>query len=221
MNTEAKYPSERILFIINPVSGTGHQEKRQEKIEEVIEKYLDKSRFSHQVVNTEEKGQASRLARHAVLEGVSIVVAVGGDGTVNEVGQSLVNTTTALAIIPTGSGNGLARHLGLPMQFRRAIEVINHGNRKKIDTATLNGSLFVNVAGVGFDAHVARKFDQTSKRGFFSYFHIATSSYKLYKPKKYTITIDGQTIQRRALLISFANSSQFGNQATIAPHASV
>ncbi|MBL7137372.1 MAG: diacylglycerol kinase family lipid kinase [Bacteroidales bacterium] len=217
MTTPATYPKERILFVVNPVSGSG----RQKKIGKVVEKYLDNSRFSYEVLFTEEKGHASRLAREAVEEGASVVVAVGGDGTVNEVGQGLVGTDTALAIIPTGSGNGLARHLRLPLNFRKAIRIINQGNRQKIDTATLNGALFVNMAGVGFDAHVARKFEQATGRGFFSYFSISTVSYRKYKPKKYKITIDGKVVRRRALLISFANSSQFGNNTTIAPNASL
>ncbi|MFH1296676.1 MAG: diacylglycerol kinase family protein [Bacteroidota bacterium] len=217
MMIPAPYPKERVVFIVNPVSGS----KRQKRIEEVVDKYLDKSRFSYKVLFTEEKGHASQIARQAVKEGASIVVAVGGDGTVNEVGQGLVGKDTALSIIPTGSGNGLARHLRLPLDFRKAIGIINQGKRQKIDTATLNGALFLNMAGVGFDAHVARKFEQASVRGFFSYFYISTSSYRKYKPKKYKILINGRVVKRRALLISFANSSQFGNNATIAPMASL
>ncbi len=211
------YQNESIVFIVNPVSGSGQQRM----IAEVVDKYLNKSKFSFKVLFTEERGHASQIAKLAVEEGASIVVAVGGDGTVNEVTQGLVGTDAALAIIPTGSGNGLARHLQLPVNFRKAIGVINQGKRKKIDTATLNGSLFVNVAGVGFDALVARKFEQAAKRGFFSYFSVSTSAYRKYKPKKYTISIDGKVVKRRALMVSFANSSQFGNNTTIAPKATL
>ncbi|NQV03165.1 MAG: diacylglycerol kinase family lipid kinase [Bacteroidia bacterium] len=217
MTDSITYPNESIVFIVNPVSGSG----RQKGIAEVVDKHLDKSRFSYTILFTEEKGHASRLARKAVEEGTSIVVAVGGDGTVNEIGQGLVGTGTLLAIIPTGSGNGLARHLKLPMNFRKAIGIINSGKRQKIDTATLNGSLFVNVAGVGFDALVARKFEQSERRGFFSYFYISTSAYRRYKPKKYKISINGKVMKRRALMVSFANSSQYGNNTTIAPKASL
>lgn len=211
------YPDERILFIVNPVSGSG----RQKRIGGLIERYLDKTRYQPRIHFTEGKGHATELARTAVTEGVTMVVAVGGDGTVNEVGQGLVGSKTALAIIPTGSGNGLARHLKIPMNFRKAIEFINQGKRLTIDTATLNGSFFVNVAGVGFDAYVARKFDQATERGFFSYFSISTSAYSRYRPKKYTIMVDGRVYIRRALMVSFANSSQFGNNTTIAPKASL
>ncbi len=217
MTGSSTYPDEKILFIVNPVSGSG----RQKRIGGLIERYLDKSRYQSRIHFTERKGHAIELAKAAVAEGVTVVVAVGGDGTVNEVGQGLVGSKTALAIIPTGSGNGLARHLKIPRNFRKALGIINQGKRYTIDTATLNGSFFVNVAGVGFDAHVARKFEKTTQRGFLSYFSISTSAYTRYRPKKYTITVDGNVFIRRALMVSFANSSQFGNNTTIAPKATL
>ena len=215
--SDKQLPDKRILFIVNPISGPG----KQRTIEPLIEKYLDLSLFSYKVVFTEYRGHAAELTREAVADGAAIVVAVGGDGTVNEVGRGLVGTETTLAVIPTGSGNGLARHLGLPMKFKGAIQVINRVKQKKIDTATLNDQFFVSVAGVGFDAHVARKFDQATKRGFISYFNIATSAYRNYKPKRYKITIDGQVVNRKPLLVSFANSNQFGNNASIDPGAEI
>jgi len=215
--TDNQFPDRRIFFIVNPISGSG----KQRAIERLIEKHLDLNSNSFKVVFTEYRGHATELTREAISDGAGIVVAVGGDGTVNEVGRGLVGTETALAVIPTGSGNGLARHLGLPMNFRRAIEVINRAKRKKIDTATLNNRFFVSVAGVGFDAHIARKFDQTTKRGFISYFNIATSSYRNYKPRSYKISIDGQMVKRKALFISFANSSQFGNNVSLDPGAEI
>jgi len=217
MNQSDQPTVEKIVFVVNPISGSGHQKE----IGKYIDKYLDKSMYHPEIFFTESRGHAVELARQAVQEGAGIVVAVGGDGTVNEVGKALVGTATALAIIPTGSGNGLARHLGLPMNFRKSILAINGGNRKRIDTATMNGSFFINMAGVGFDAHVARKFDAADKRGFISYLSISTSSYKHYKPKKYKIRVDGKLFKRTALLVSFANSSQFGSNTTIAPKASL
>lgn len=208
---------QRILFIVNPISGFGHKGQ----VGKGIEAQLDHTRFSYEILYTEEKGHAVVLARKAAKEGVSIVAAVGGDGTVNEVGQGLVGTGCALAIIPSGSGNGLARHLRVPLNLPGAMKVINRAKRMRIDTVTLNGSLFLNMAGIGFDAHVARKFERSGRRGFFSYLRIVISSYRSYKPKKYSITVDGTRIRRKALMISFANSSQFGNKTTIAPHASV
>ena len=214
---DKQLPDKRIFFIVNPISGSG----KQRTIEALIEKHLDLNLYSFKVVFTEYRGHATELAREAVSDGASIVVAVGGDGTVNEVGRALVGTEATVAIIPTGSGNGLARHLGIPMNFRKAINLINRAKRRKIDTATLNNQFFVSVAGVGFDAHIARKFDKTTKRGFISYFNIATSSYRKYKPRSYKISVDGRVIKRKALLISFANSSQFGNNATIDPGAEI
>ncbi|MBE0648555.1 MAG: diacylglycerol kinase family lipid kinase [Bacteroidales bacterium] len=217
MKDPSTHPVKKIVFIVNPISGSG----KKSDIAKVIGRYLDASRYSSSVFFTETRGHATRLARDAAEAGANVVVAVGGDGTVNEVGKGIVGTETAIAIIPTGSGNGLARHLRLPLNYRRAIGIINRGKRETIDTATMNGAFFVNVAGVGFDAHVARKFEKAEKRGFLSYFSISTSAYNRYKPKKYTLIIDGITYKRRALMISFANSSQFGNNTTIAPKATL
>jgi diacylglycerol kinase family enzyme len=140
---------------------------------------------------------------------------------VNETAAGLVDTGTALAIVPAGSGNGLARHLRIPMNISRALDLLAGGKIVKIDTATINDQLFVNVAGVGFDASIAKKFAAAGKRGFSTYFRITASSYKNYVPKQYTLIIDGKVYKRRALLVSFANSSQFGNNTSIDPSASV
>ena len=207
----------QIIFIINPVSGIG----KHKIVERLAEELLDKSRFIPTIVYTNAAGHATEISRNAAADGIDIVVAVGGDGTVNETAAGLVGTATALGIVPAGSGNGLARHLKIPMNVRRAIEVINDGKSLKIDTATINDQLFVNLAGVGFDASVAKKFAVAGKRGFSTYLRITTNSYKNYEPKQYTLIIDGKVIKRRALLISFANSSQFGNNTSIDPTASI
>jgi diacylglycerol kinase (ATP) len=206
-----------ILFIVNPVSGIG----KQKGVERLIDAWLDKTRFVASIAYTTAPGHATEISRTAAGGGVDVVVAVGGDGTVNEVAAGLVGTATAMAIVPAGSGNGLARHLKIPMNQKRAIEVINRYNILKIDTATINDQLFVNVAGVGFDASVAKKFAVAGKRGFSTYLRITTNSYKNYEPRQYTLVVDGKVIKRRALLISFANSSQFGNNTSIDPAASV
>ena len=208
---------EHILFIVNPVSGIG----KQKGVEKLIESRLDKTRFIASIAYTNAPGHATEISHTAAADGVDIVVAVGGDGTVNETAAGLVGTDTALAIVPAGSGNGLARHLKIPMNLKRAIDIINIGKVLKIDTATINDQLFVNVAGVGFDASVAKKFAVAGKRGFSTYLRITTNSYKNYEPKQYTLVIDGKIIKRRALLISFANSSQFGNNTSIDPTASI
>jgi YegS/Rv2252/BmrU family lipid kinase len=205
----------RIVFIVNPASGVG----RQKGIEFLIDRYLDTSKFSFSVWYTEKAGHATELSREAVSQGLDAVIAVGGDGTINEIAQGLVGTDVALGIVPAGSGNGLSRHLMIPMNPGKALRVLNSYKTARIDTATLNGGLFVSVAGVGFDASVAKKFSRAGKRGFRTYFTIVALSYPMYRPKKYKMVIDGKEITRRALLVSFANSSQFGNNASIDPSA--
>jgi YegS/Rv2252/BmrU family lipid kinase len=205
----------KITYIINPISGN----RKQSCIEKVIAKETDLSMVSYEVLRTDRGGHAEELAREAAGRGAEIVVAVGGDGTVNEVARGLAGTKTALGIIPTGSGNGLARHLGLPLGFRAAIRIINKGKARPIDTATLNGRLFVSLAGVGFDAYVAKKFARSSTRGFMSYAKIAIPAYFSYKQKNYRIVADGNEFTRKALFISFANSNQFGSNASIDPVA--
>jgi len=207
----------RLIFIVNPISGVG----KQKGMEHLIDLRLDKEKYEYQITSTERPGHATEISRRAADDGFDFVVAVGGDGTVNETAAGLVGTDTALGIIPAGSGNGLSRHLRIPMNLKRAIRIINQGKTMKIDTATINDHLFVNVAGVGFDASVAKKFAESGKRGFANYFKITTGSYKNYQPRKYTLIIDGKTIKRRALLVSFANSSQFGNNTSIDPKASI
>ncbi|MEI7982745.1 MAG: diacylglycerol kinase family protein [Bacteroidota bacterium] len=215
--TNGSIDKKRILFIVNPVSGLG----KQKELEGLLSERIDKDRFVYQVVYTDCQGHATELSRKAAAEGVEMVVAVGGDGTVNETAAGLVGTETAMGIIPAGSGNGLSRHLRIPMKIKQAIDVINQAKTMKIDTATLNDQLFVNVAGVGFDAFVAKKFSKAGKRGFSTYFRITANAYRDYKPRKYIMNIDGVEITRRALLVSFANSSQFGNNTSIDPGAAV
>jgi YegS/Rv2252/BmrU family lipid kinase len=207
----------KVLFIINPISGIG----RQKQIDQLIGRTLGDASLDIEIRYTDKPGDATLLSRDASEKGYHIVAAVGGDGTVNETAAGLVGSETALAIVPAGSGNGLSRHLRIPMNLRKALEIIREGHTVKIDTATLNDQLFVNVAGVGFDASVAKKFAVAEKRGFSTYLKITTSSYLAYKPRKYTLEIDGKVIKRRALLVSFANSSQFGNNTSIDPAASV
>ena len=216
MMTQSRSPK-RILFIVNPISGIG----KQDRVQQLIEDRLDKNIFKAEITFTNSQGHATELSRKAAVDGFEIVAAVGGDGTVNETAAGLVGTATALAILPAGSGNGLARHLKIPMNLKHALDIIGREKIMKIDTASINEQLFVNVAGVGFDASVAKKFAASGKRGFSTYLRITTSSYTSYQPKQYTLVIDGKIIKRRALQVSFANSSQFGNNTSIDPSASV
>jgi YegS/Rv2252/BmrU family lipid kinase len=207
----------KLWFIVNPRSGVG----RQKKIGEAIRNYIDKDKFEYSIHYTEYSGHAIELARKAISEDVAVVVAVGGDGSVNEVAQCLVNTEVILGIIPMGSGNGLAHFLRLPFKPRNIIEVINKLSVTRIDTGLVNDVFFVSVAGVGFDAHVADVFAKGTKRGFFSYLKISILEYNRYKQKRYKLIINGQEYKRRAMMIVFANSDQFGYNSAIAPGADI
>ncbi|MCQ2376195.1 MAG: YegS/Rv2252/BmrU family lipid kinase [Salinivirgaceae bacterium] len=208
--------AEKILFIVNPISGTG----KQRHLYRMLENNLDYQKYEPEIVFTSCAGHATELSKAAVGK-YKFVVAVGGDGTVNEVAQGLVNTNTIMGIIPVGSGNGLARHLNLPMIMASAIKVLNRQLVVKMDTMLLNNKLSVNVSGVGFDAIVAHKFATNGKRGPISYVKIAMSEYQNYNGSKYNLNIDGLEVYANAFMVGFANSSQFGNNAYIAPQASV
>ncbi len=206
-----------ITFIINPISGiTGTKRK-----ESAIQSWIDKSKFDYRIEYTQYAGHATEISAAEVKKGTDIIVAVGGDGSVNEIAKELINSKSVLGIVPAGSGNGLAHHLGISVNLRKAIEIINKGNTLKMDTGKVNERVFVSLAGIGFDGLVAAKYANTKIRGFLSYLKIATEEYHKYKPKKYTIKINGRKIKRRALFIIFANSNQFGYNAPIAPEARV
>ncbi|MCU4157522.1 diacylglycerol kinase family lipid kinase [Carboxylicivirga sp. A043] len=206
----------RVLFIINPISGIG----KQRTVEQAVESEIDHEKITVSIAYTEYAGHARELAADAVGKS-DVVVAVGGDGTVNEVGSALINTTTALAIIPTGSGNGLARFLDIPLRVNRALQVINHMVVKDIDTLLVNDQVSLNVAGIGFDGHISHKFAKLKNRGPAGYMRLITSEYAKYKSSVYRISIDGKTYELPAFMITLANSSQWGNNIHIAPQAKI
>ncbi len=208
---------QKILFIINPISG-GRDKK---KIPALIDMYLDKTKFDYRISFTERVEHAFMLSKAALKEGYQIVVAVGGDGTVNEVAKGIFHTDTILGIIPFGSGNGLARTLKIPLKVIEAINNINNCYSIKIDSARLNNRMFFNMAGSGFDAEVSNEFAGDKKRGLLGYVRVAFQQIIKYKPQQYKISIDGKIIERQAFILSIANSSQYGNDAHIAPHADV
>ena len=216
MNKPAKQQKMTICFIINPFSGR----KTHQHISEIIQSGVDQKKYEFKICLTKFAGHAQILCRKEVEAGTNIVVAVGGDGTINEVASQIIHTKTILGIIPIGSGNGLARHLGIPISVKKAIQLINKYNIASIDTASINGKPFVSIAGIGFDALVAREFSNNSKRGFFSYLRIITKEYRTYKPRHYELLFDdGTHIKTNAFFISFANSNQFGYNTSIAPNA--
>ncbi len=204
----------KILFIVNPVSGTG----KQKQISSLLNGYLDLTKFEFEISFTECQGHASDLAKEGAQK-FDIVVAVGGDGTVNEVAKGLADSDCVMGIIPVGSGNGLARHLKLSMRLADSIKIINRREVKAIDAATINDNYFVNVAGIGFDAHIAHLYAKTSTRGPIPYAKLMTNEFYKYKPVDYKVFINNEEIDSSAFLISFANSSQFGNNAYISPNA--
>lgn len=207
----------RIVFIINPHSGT----QAKEEIPELIDKCLDKTKFNHTVRFTEYAGHAVEICRQCVNDGIDIVVAVGGDGTINEVARSLVHSNTALAIIPCGSGNGLARHLCIPLDKKKAIGIINQCNIEKLDYGVINNLPFFCTCGMGFDAFISYKFAAAGKRGPITYLeHILKEGLK-YKPEIYEVTDDTGTHKYNAFLIACANASQYGNNVYIAPQATM
>jgi YegS/Rv2252/BmrU family lipid kinase len=208
-------PKEKIAFIINPKSGR----RKKTDLVSFIRQNLDMEKYSPFFYTTEYSGHASLLATQAISEGCTKIVAVGGDGTVNEVGATVINLNASLGILPRGSGNGLARHLGIPANLLRAIEILNRGQSKRIDAGKLNDIWFFCTCGVGFDARIGHKFTKVSKRGFISYVRTVLKQYKRYKPKKYRFFIDGKKYKRRAFLITIANASQYGNNVYIAPNA--
>ncbi len=205
----------RIRFIINPISGIGEKNI----LPGLIKKHLDHEIFDYEIVYTERRGHANSLAQEAVDAKFDVVCAVGGDGSVNEVGSVLASTSTVLAILPTGSGNGLARHLGLPLRLKKSIKNINRFNHKKIDTVSINEKTFLCVAGFGFDALVANKFDQYHSRGFLSYAKLVLQEFRNYKG--ISITINKSQKFDQLLFCSFANASEFGNGFSISPESKI
>ncbi|MDO5447725.1 MAG: YegS/Rv2252/BmrU family lipid kinase [Prevotellaceae bacterium] len=207
----------KIRFIINPISGNG----KKKGLTSLIAKTLDLDKFECSICYTEYGGHASKLAKEAAEEGIDIVVAVGGDGTVNEVARSIVHTDTAIAIVPYGSGNGLARHLRIPINARKSIQIINECEIHKLDYGKINGIPFFCTCGMGFDALVSRKFADAGKRGAASYVESAFNEVVKYKPETYEIEDETGKMSYKAFLITCANASQWGNNAFIAPHASM
>lgn len=207
----------KIAFVVNPISGT----EGKEQILHLLDERLDRQRYEAEVVYTERAGHAVEIAADKARQGYYAVVAIGGDGTINEVARSLVHTDTALGIIPCGSGNGLARHLRIPLEARRAIDVINGGLVDTIDYGRINDRPFFCTCGVGFDAFVSLKFAQAGKRGPLTYIEKTLMESLKYKPETYDLEMDGISSHYKAFVIACGNASQYGNNAYIAPQATL
>lgn len=206
---------ERILFIVNPISGG--QEKT--FLPSLVDQFLDHRVFDAEIVFTEGIGHATDLAQQAIHDGFNIIASVGGDGTINEIASVLESTDIRMAIIPSGSGNGLARTLNIPINKAKAIENLNYLRTKKIDSGTFNEKKFFNVAGIGFDAHISALFANHATRGFSGYIKTTLEEIRNYKAERYSLEIDGISYKREAFMISIANSTQYGNNAHISPLA--
>ena len=206
-----------ISFLINPISGG----KNKSDFPDLAYKYLDHDKFQANYQFTEKPGHAFEIAKELIKNNTDIVVAVGGDGTINEVASALNGSVKALGIVPYGSGNGLARSLGIPLKDTDAIRKLNNLEFNAIDAGNLNQRPFFNMAGLGFDAHISALFASQIKRGMGGYVKTTIAEVSSYLPQKYHLTIDGVDYEREAFMISIANSSQFGNNAHISPFASL
>tara|TARA_R110002096_G_scaffold74101_1_gene175496 strand:+ start:19292 stop:20218 length:927 start_codon:yes stop_codon:yes gene_type:complete len=205
----------KLIFIINPISGTKNKSAILKQIAKRIPNYVSE----YEVFYTHGPSHATDLAKKAVKAKADIVIAIGGDGTVNETASGLLHSNTLLGIIPTGSGNGLSRHLGIPTNVGKALRSLKNSEPFCMDVCTVNGIPFYNVAGIGYDAKVAHDFSKKSKRGFGSYLQSIVRLWFSYKPKSYQLKFDGIKLKTKALMVSFANGSQFGNNFYIAPNA--
>lgn len=206
----------KALFIINPISGG----KKKDGVPELIDQNLDKNMFDASIVYSDGVSHARIIAGEAANK-FDVVVAVGGDGTVNEISSAIVGSSTALGVVPFGSGNGLARFLGIPMNTAESIKTLSAYKVETIDSGQMNGLPFFNMAGMGFDAHIAEVFSHGKKRGFLTYIKSSMQEIVAYKSQQYQIEIDGNVYEREAFIISIANSSQWGNDVHISPKASV
>lgn len=206
---------QEIRFIINPISGI----KTKDRIPGMIDHYIDLQRFNVTLAYTNHRGHGYELAQKAVKDGVDVVCAVGGDGSVHEIAKALINTKTVLAIVPAGSGNGIARYLGIPMKIASSIRLINDLHSISMDTGKINEELFIGFGGFGLDAVVAQKFDEDRRRGFITYAkHILREFFK-YKSQLFEIEVDGKSYKKKAILFAVANTSEFGNGFVFSPNS--
>lgn len=206
-----------MLLIINPISGTSDKQGLADR----IVASLGARGIDVQIACTERAGHATELAAQAVAEGFDAVLACGGDGTVNETATAMCGTGVPLGIIPAGSGNGLARHMEIPMDAMASLDVIAEGHVEDCDYGTVNGRPFFCTFGVGFDAAVSDRFASSGSRGKLTYVRSAIAELMHYRPRHYRMVVDGRSVECDAFILACANASQYGNNAYIAPHASI
>lgn len=208
--------AKRALVIVNPVAGKGSKTPCLNILKETISPTITLDLF-----NWDYPEQRDEITQKIKNGNYDYAIAMGGDGTVNQVAQSIIGTNTALAIIPVGSGNGLARHLEIPLNLVKAVALINKGNTVRIDACTVDNHFFFCTSGIGFDAEIGKLFATSKTRGLGAYVKLTLSNFINYKPQDYDIVMDGNKINRKAFLVTVANASQYGNNAYIAPLADI
>jgi len=204
-----------LVFLVNPNSGV----ERNKSVQATIETTLDKTQFTYEIQETLHEKHGITLARQAAEKRAYAVIAIGGDGSVNDVIKGLENTDTVLGIIPKGSGNGMARSLKIPLSVEGAIKIINQNKVESVDVAYANEHAFLSNAGVGFDALVIQRFRNNKRRGFLSYCSIINNCIWKYPAQEYTITTDGKELKEKAFMINVANGRELGYSFVIAPDA--
>ena len=207
----------KVLFVYNPISGS----RRLIPVLPIIERFINRDLYDYSIISTDHKGHATELAREYAARKYDAVIAVGGDGTVNEVGCGLIGTSTALGIIPCGSGNGLARHLGIPIDPFKAVKWLDKSVFTEIDYGTINGRPFFCTCGVGFDATVSDSFSKSRTRGVLTYMENILLKIATYKDQLYKLSFDNSSETFEAFIVTCANADQWGNNAFIAPTASL
>lgn len=207
----------KIIYLINPISGTS----KKDKIRELVEKVTAAKGIEYRVFDTNPTGNYEFLRDHIVKEKFTDVVILGGDGTVNQITGALRDTGVQFGIIPVGSGNGLARAAGIPTSMKAAIDLIFNGTAEQVDAFSVNGEYACMLSGMGFDAQVAHEFAQKTTRGLFTYTQQSIIQFFKANPYQFEIVLDHFSFFTDAFFISIANSNQFGNNAIIAPQASL
>jgi diacylglycerol kinase (ATP) len=206
----------RYLFLLNPVAGVG---ERRDFLQ-MIAVACSEKQVAYKILFTRSPGDAKKIIRKK-FDKFDVFVAVGGDGTMNEVASALAGTTGIMGLVPAGSGNALGRELKLSMKPEESIKQLLNGHVIQIDTGLVNGRRFMNVCGLGFDDHIARVFAKATSRGPFSYFKAVLKEFFNYKAELYEVETDGMTTSHTAFVLTVANTSQYGNNAFIAPQATV
>ncbi len=207
----------KIVFVYNPISGS----HKLLPVVPIIEKFINNDIYDYEIINTQHKGHATEIAREYAARRYDAVIAVGGDGTVNEVGCGLIGSDTALGIIPCGSGNGLARHLGIPIDPFKAVKWLDKSIFTDIDYGTMNGQPFFCTCGVGFDAKVSDSFSKAGTRGVLTYLESIMKEIATYHNETYKLSFDNSSETFEAFFLTCANADQWGNNAFIAPTASL